>query len=118
MRCKETEFFGLPAGDDNLEEAQQAAEELPVDFDSFGFLVRLCLRQVGMLGSLKSLSRSLTLDLSLSSRRRFLFGDGIMNAVDDGDHEGCVYSAGDLCAVFEVESGQFGEDLFDAPFGR
>lgn len=103
MRREETEFFRLPVRDDDLKEAQQAAEELSIDLDSFGVLVRLCLRRVGILCTLESLSCSLALDLCLSSCSGFLLGDGVVNAVNEGDYEGEIYSARDLCTVFEVE---------------
>lgn len=101
MADQQPHLLAPHAGDHNLQQSQQALEELPVQLN----LLPLPARETdgGSIG------------LSLSGGGGLLLGDGVADAVDQCDEEGEVDGARDLGSVLYVGCCGVGEELGQGP---
>ena len=112
MADQETQLLTPKTRNDYFEQAKKIPEEFPVDFHPLLlvlFVRRVCISSNrGLVGA----------QFGLPSKDSFLFGDGIIDSVDECDDQGDVDGSRDLCAVFEVEGGQFRDQLSHSPLRR
>ena len=106
---QETGLGTAPAGDDDAQQLQQGAEELAVQLD-------LLLGGGVGVGAVAGGGAGLALG-GLAGGSGLLLGDGIPDAVDEGDEEGKVDGAGDAGAVRDVELGQMRDGFLDGAIG-
>ena len=104
MAYHESEFLALPSGDHYPQQSPQVSEEFAVELDP----PASCCGGLGRSGAGALESR-----LGDADGGRFLFRNGIAEAVGEGKEEGQIDGPGDVGAVGEVEGRQLRDDLLE-----
>lgn len=104
---EQSQLLAPPARDDNPQQAEQIPQELAVDLD-------LLPRHAAVAHAAGSRPPP---QLRLALGSGLLLGDGIPDALDQGQEEGQVHCTGDAGAVLEIEAGQAGGELPDRALG-
>lgn len=110
MTYNQPKLFALPARYHNLQQPPQIAKELAIQFHPLS----------GMLGAFERGGGPLALlaDLRLVYRGGFLLGNGIADAVDEGEGKGHVDGTRDLGAMRQIEGCEMRYHGSQLGFGR
>ena len=113
MADEQARLLAAPAGHDDADQAHEGAEELAVEGDLFAR--RIGPAGVAGLGDGGAARRALG---GLAGRGGLLLGNGVVDAVDEGDEEGDPDGAGDARAVGDVELDELRDEAADVEVAR